>query len=130
MLQKIKSTATYLQEDEQIHSLVLNGIGHSLNPIKMSYYDIKYQREGVGHVAMTSAENSGTLHVQVEFGQDTKQIKRLEPHVASKALGVFLAPNGKYGKQHETLDKKLKKMGTQCKAFIAYKLIFRSDCVP
>ena len=51
---KSKSTATCLQEDEQIHSLVLNGIGHCLNPIKMSYYDIKYRREGIGHVAMTS----------------------------------------------------------------------------
>ena len=34
---KSKSTATCLQEDEQMHSLVLNGIGHCLNPIKTSY---------------------------------------------------------------------------------------------
>ena len=105
---KSKTVATCLQEDEQVHSLVLNGTGHCLNPIKISYYDIKYKRDGVGHVAMTSDENPGELHVQVEFGKEKKQIRRLEPDVASKAFGVFLAPNGKYGKQHEALDKKLK----------------------
>ena len=37
ILDKSKSTLQCLQEDEQIHSLVLNGIGHCLNPIKTSY---------------------------------------------------------------------------------------------
>ena len=34
ILDKSKSTLQCIQEDEQIHSLVLNGIGHCLNPIK------------------------------------------------------------------------------------------------
>ena len=104
-----KSTLECLREDEQIHSLVLNAIGHCLNPIKTSFYDIKYKRDGVKHVQMTESENPGELFIQVEFDGELKKIKRLEPHVASKALGVFLAPNGVYTKQFENLDKKLKK---------------------
>lgn len=106
---KSKTTLQCLEEDEQIHSLVLNGIGHCLNPIKTSYYDIKYKRDGVRHVAMTSVENPGVLYVQCEFGDKKKKIKRLEPDVASKSLGVYLAPNGKYCKQFEILNKQLRR---------------------
>ena len=109
ILDKTKTTLQCLQEDEQIHSLVLNGIGHCLNPIKTSYYDVVYKRDGVRHVAMTASENPGELYVQVEFGKDFKKIKRLEPHVASKALGVYLAPDGNYTKQFEVLVKKIRK---------------------
>ena len=113
---KTKTTLTCLQEDEQIHSLVLNGIGHCLNPIKTSYYDIVYKRDGIGYSAMSSIENPGTLQIQVEFDGDLKTIKRLEPYEASKALGVYLAPNGKYRKQYEILDKKLKKWARNVKS--------------
>ena len=113
---KTKSTSQCLQEDEQIHSLVLNGIGHCLNPIKTSWYDIVYKRDGVKHIPKTISENPGELHIRVEFNGDLKKIKRLEPHVASKALGVFLAPNGVYSQQYETLDKKLKKWARNVKA--------------
>ena len=58
---------------------------------------------------MTASENPGELFIQVEFNGDKKKIKRLEPHVASKALGVYLAPDGKYNKQFEILDKKIRK---------------------
>ena len=113
---KTKTPAMCLQEDEQIHSLVLNGIGHCLNPIKTSWYDVKYKRDGVKHIAMTNKENPGEMHIQVEFEGDRKKIKRLEPHVASKALGVFLAPNGVYSRQFEMLVKKLKKWARNVKA--------------
>ena len=106
---KTKTAVQCLQEDEQIHSLVLNGIGHCLNPNKTSYYDLVYKRDGVQHVQMKSDENPGDLHIKVEFNGDLKQIKRLEPDTASKALGIYLAPNGKYGKQYKILDKKLRK---------------------
>lgn len=58
---------------------------------------------------MTEEEYPGELYIQVECDGELKRIKRLEPHMASKALGVFLAPNGVYTKQFEILDKKLKK---------------------
>ena len=113
---KSKSTATCLQEDEKIHSLVLNGIGHCLNPIKTSYYDLVFKRDGVRHDFMSSKENPGELSIQIKFDGDKKKIKRLEPHVTSKALGVYLAPNGKYTKQYQILDKKLKKWARKVKA--------------
>ena len=113
---KTKNTRICLQEDEQIHSLILNGIGHCLNPIKCSWYDIHYKREGLGHVPMTIDENPGELEIQVEFGQEKKRIKRLEPHVATKALGIFLAPNGKYKKQYKELDKKIRRWARNVKS--------------
>ena len=87
---------------------MLNGIGHYLNPIKTSYYGVVYKRDGVKHVAMTSDENPGELFIQIEFGQDFKIIKRLDPNVASKALGVFLALDGNYTKQFDILAKKIR----------------------
>ena len=113
---KSETTATCLQVDEQIHSLVLNGIGHCLNPIKTSYYDLVYKRDGVKHVQMNSDENPGDLKIKVEFEGIFKQIKCLEPDVASKALGVHLAPNGVYSKQYEVLDEKLQKWNQKVKA--------------
>ena len=116
IVDKEKNTRICLQEGEQIHSLVLNGVGHCLNPIKCSWYDIQYKREGVHHVPMSIDENPGELEIQVEFGKETKRIKRLEPHVASKALGIFLAPNGKYGKQYRILDKKIRRWARNVKS--------------
>ena len=63
-----------------------------------------------------SDENPGDLHIKVEFEGDFKQIRRLEPDVASKALGVHLAPNGVYSKQCEILDNKLHKWHRKVKA--------------
>lgn len=85
---------------------MLNAEGGKLNPIKTSIYDIRYKRVGLGHEQMTNAENPGDMHIQVEFGGDDCKIKRLEPSHASKALGVFLAPTGKYMRQYKELDKK------------------------
>ena len=65
---------------------------------------------------MTNKENPDELHIKVEFGGDRKKIKRLEPHVASKALGAFLAPNGVYSRQFKMLVKKLKKWDRHVKA--------------
>ena len=48
-----KTTLQCLQEDEQIHSLVLNAEGGKLNPIKTSFYDIRYKRVRLGHEQMT-----------------------------------------------------------------------------
>ena len=45
-----------------------------------------------------------------------KKITRLEPTVASKALGVFLAPSGKYNKQHSMLEEKIRQWARNVKA--------------
>ena len=103
-----KTTLQCLEEDEQIHSLVLNAEGGKLNPIKTSFYDIAYKRVGVRHEQMSNRENPGELHIRVEFNDDKKSIQRLEPTEASKALGIFLAPSGQYGKQYTMLDKKIR----------------------
>ena len=89
ILEKSLSKLECLQSDKQIYSLLLNGIEYCLDPIKMSYYYIRYKRDGLRHMAMSIAENPGNLDIQVEFGGEMKRIKRLEPHMASKALGVF-----------------------------------------
>lgn len=68
---------------------------------------MSYKREGLRHVQMSTAENPGELHKQVEFNGEKKRIKRLEPTKASKALGIYLAPNGKYSKQFKILDDKI-----------------------
>ena len=67
-----KSTLQCLEEDEQVHSLVLNAVGGKLNPIKTSFYDIAYKRVGVRHEQMTIAESPGELHIKVEFNDDKK----------------------------------------------------------
>ena len=103
-----KSTLQCLEEDEQVHSLVLNAEGGKLNPIKTSFYHISYKRVGLRHEQMSNEENPGDLHTQVEFGGKKQKIKRLEPKEASKALGVFLAPSGKFDKQYTELDKKIR----------------------
>ena len=111
-----KTTLQCLEEDEQVHSLVPNAVGGKLNPIKTSFYDVAYKRVGVRHEQMTNAENPGTLQIRVEFDGDLKQIKRFEPTTASKAQGVFLAPSGKYARQYDELDKKIKMWARNVKA--------------
>lgn len=65
---------------------------------------------------MSNAENPGELHIRVEFNGEKQKIKRLEPTEASKALGVFLAPSGKYNKQYTTLDKKIRQWARNVRA--------------
>ena len=104
-----KTPLDCLQEDEQIHALLLNSEGHGLNPIKCSYYYVDYKREDLKHVQLNKKELPGELKVQVSFQTEPEPIKRLETTTPHKTLGIHPTVSGLRIPQLDKLREKIKK---------------------
>ena len=102
-----KTPMQCLQEDEQVHALLLNSTGHGLNPLKCSFYYVDYKREDLGHVQLSKDELPGEINVKVSFNSTPEKIKRLETNEPHKTLGIHPTVSGNRNPQLEVLRKKI-----------------------
>ena len=111
-----KTPIECLQEDEQMHALLLSSEGHGLNPLKCSFYYVGYKRDDLTHVQLTNAELPGEINVRVSYDSEPEPIKRLEPSSPHKTLGINPTVSGNRSPQLDILRKKIKKWARNVKS--------------
>ena len=102
-----KTPLECLQEDEQIHALLLNSEGHGLNPLKCSFHYVDFKRHDTGHVQLTKEELPGEIKVKVAFDTEPESIKRLKTTDPHKTLGIHPTVSGNRTPQLKILEKKI-----------------------
>ena len=98
-----------LEHDEQRHAHLLYAAGHKLALDKCWYYYLDYKRKGTKHVFKSIDELPGEMNLRESFEGRLMKIKRLEPTVARRALGCFIAPASTQHTQIDVLQEKITK---------------------
>lgn len=105
-----------LHDTEQKHAHVLFSAGHKLALDKCSFYLVDFHRSGTQYKYKRVRDYDGELCLNETFDHNPVRVHRLEPNMAHKTLGHFLAVDGNWNEHFARMMAKLRKWSNSIKS--------------